>query len=154
MKQISRWILTGFAGLSLLFCLETTIMWIRSYWSADALLVTDYTPMDNGSTDPNAAPASVQQSTQICSTHGEIVVTKSLRQVTAQTDPVGRQWVHPTDTFDFGDSFLNHCGFGWANNQTPGFSSANIFFPMWAIFLLTLLFPLRWFLNRRRNAEH
>jgi len=35
MRRLGRYILNGLTVLSLLFCLATVAMWVRSYWVVD-----------------------------------------------------------------------------------------------------------------------
>jgi hypothetical protein len=35
-KRICRWVFNGLAGVSLLLCIATVVMWVRSYWREDS----------------------------------------------------------------------------------------------------------------------
>jgi hypothetical protein len=41
MKRLGRWLFNGVASLSMLICLATAVVWVRSYWVADSLLWMD-----------------------------------------------------------------------------------------------------------------
>ncbi len=38
MKRIGRYILNGFTVLSLLLCMATVVLWVRSYWVCDVIV--------------------------------------------------------------------------------------------------------------------
>jgi hypothetical protein len=63
-KRIGRYILNGLTGLSLLLCLVTVGLWVRSCWVADGL----YRVLQNGQLGENH----VFRTLTVCSNRGRL----------------------------------------------------------------------------------
>lgn len=148
MRQFFLWVKIGFAIVWLLLCFDLGVMWIRSYGISDSLSQTVVTP-------PNADDASSQSTEQItilALEHGEVVAARAVRYVADPQPGAGWHWTHPPyEEYDFGPSFLNHCGFSITTQQNPGFSAVRVLFPIWTVFATAILFPVIWLLRFLRK---
>jgi hypothetical protein len=158
MKSFRRWLFSGIAAISLVLCLATAAIWIRSYWVSDAFLNFRYLPPDMSVATKDFLPRTNQQFTDISVLRGELLVVRTLRPVgyTGTSDGWNRLTQHTLPLLNRGTSFLNHCGFALGMDHPadyPGASSFRLLFPLWGIVLLTAILPFWWLLRFRRTIE-
>jgi hypothetical protein len=149
---VRRKIITLFAALSLLLCLATVVLWVRSYWVAEAFKISaEYT-----------TPLEVRSQVLLFS---EGVVTFSRRDAIALS--MKERWslrfeipsahvaiVPPPPPESPSRGFA---GFGTSDRQVVangmGISQKFLSLPVWPVVAVFGILPAAWFMTRCRHAD-
>jgi len=149
MKRILRSASRGLAALSLLLCIATCVMWVRSYWVVD-----EWMWVRSSVSTAHATVLTLKVMPQC----GGFLFSKqrivsqnlaSLRQI--ENDPPDGFAVFSYPQFHFG-SIRNNFGFAYHNEQTSDVRWASTYvdlqLPAWLLVLLFGAAPLRWYVVR------
>ena len=136
MRRIGRWMFNGLTVLSLVLCLATVCLWVRSHWRVDELVHVN--------ADGSALACDSQ--------HGTLVITS------ARAAPKDRGWQYssgkdegnPIDTsqlvYPFGwRAFAGRLGFAVDDND--------LYLPDWLFCVLFLVMPALWLRLWRRDRR-
>ena len=137
---MKRWVLNLLTAFSLLLCLSTAVLWVRSYWLRDSL---QRDTADQGIAVINGTDVRVG-----CN-WGKLVVYYS-SGISSDQPP------QPAWHYDSGASApirdLHWSGFSWESiSRQPLWVSWSLVLPLWVPFTLSAALPGLWVFSRRRN---
>jgi len=150
MKRLVRILFTSLAALSLLICLATAVLWVKSYKTAWIVFRT--------------TPPTELQFGASC---GELWAYHATDPIIQNSGPPG--WhINPYPTPDnvrdwgYGPRYLpfhfDHFGLGWGSGPyatRPSRTAAVLIVPCWLAFVLTLLLPPIWLYSwRSQRMRH
>jgi 4-amino-4-deoxy-L-arabinose transferase-like glycosyltransferase len=144
MRRFGRWIFNGLAALSLLLCVATAALWLRSYWTVDAIFHLN--PLHRS---------------DVYSDRGTLCLDITSTDESRNSSTAWRYW-HIRISSDRrrhleigeGQSFLARLGVGYLPNYLTlsGSSGAQFFLPHWLFCVMFLIAPVirrrRWLRNR------
>jgi hypothetical protein len=126
MPGVKRWLFNIAAGVSLLVCMVTAVLWVRSYWIVDSLQHSDR-----------------RRYAEMVSLYGTVSLqTSSLPQLPTTLD-VSIQWLHESAGADYRvmrSFYFAHDGY-----------TATVAVPHWFMLMLALLLPIAWTIKFRRR---
>jgi hypothetical protein len=159
MKRFRRWLFNGLAATSLLACIATATLWVRSYWVCQALVESRYLSPDKGVTNANFQVVANHRFTDVSFVQGELFVARTITPVGHSFPNRGWEWLPQNvvlPKIDLGTSFFHRCGFVLSMERPsdwPGASSVRLLFPLWMIALIMAIAPLRWFFQMRHRTK-
>jgi hypothetical protein len=142
MKRIVQHILNGLAVLSLLLCVATAALWVRSYYATESLRWAKGQLWQSWT----CGHGRVLYLRAIA--NGELERVASIRQIEPPcSDVTGKQWlVKRLDEF---------AGFGYGTGSSLGYQGRAWVVPLWFLLLLFAPLPLwrawRWVMARQRQ---
>lgn len=148
MKRVRGWLFNLAAGVSLVLCVATAVLWVRSYWTSDAVGFTRQVP--------------VPASRIVWSTTGSITYRHLTHTAGSLTAYQSAGWVYehgPAVSFDFGPNIHRFLGIAYADNTWnrgvfSGTREIAVRVPYWLLLAVTGALPIARFLlsPRRRRA--
>lgn len=152
MPPMPRRVLAVLSLFSLLLCLATVVLWVRSYWVSYGLLEVQYLPLDPSlSTYDGLPPRATQRVRDINAARGGLLVFQSYRAVGADIAGVisGRHWLHrPSST---APSVPNRFHFTFERKQDQFGRYIRLQLPFWGLVLMCAILPASWLLSARRR---
>lgn len=140
------------SAISLLLCVASAMVWVRSCWIFDALVDLRYSAPDPAAATADFAPIATQQFTLISFPRGVVLCSRSRRQVGySGSDDTWHRLIQPTPGPVIGPSLTNRLGFGFHRRRSPVGSSIRLLFPLWAVATLTAVLPVSWLLDLPRR---
>jgi len=147
MKRLRRWLFNGLTATSLLLCVASFAIWVRSYFVSDELSYT--------LGQIYQSTRQIDESTDVMSANGKIMVSHGVYAPTTNSTP---QWslsrFSPEESF-MGPEALNPMNGGPFSLQKDSSGGSTLLFPIWAIASVTTCLPAAWlfdfFLRRKRR---
>jgi hypothetical protein len=162
MKAFRRWVFNLMATISLLLCVATLTVWVRSYWVMTSFGDQRSLVPRIRIAPPDFRPTSVELTRNFVVSRGEVEGARIAFPVGQLSDmdfayfdsvsaPAVRAATPPP--IYVGNSWLNRRGFTASYSSDDRFYSswsATLAAPLWFIALLTSAIPARWLYLRRR----
>jgi hypothetical protein len=152
MPPMLRRLLTVLSIVSLLLCVATLVLWVRSYWVSDALLEVHYLPLDPSlSMHDGVPPRATQRVRGINAIRGGLLVFQTYRAVGADMVGVisGRHWLRQASST--APSTPSRFRFTFERKRSQYGRYIRLQFPFWGIALACAILPASWLLSARRR---
>jgi hypothetical protein len=152
-RRLRRWIFDGLALLSLILCVLTAALWVRSHWVLDAVGSVKFTSLDGrepftdfSNQTVDWLPRAIKSGIVFRSACGELSIVRDLMRVSFIPTLPGSYWVHgPVHGYQASTRF----GFAWEPHKDAGGNTFNKFvFPLWWLVAATSLLPMSWLVGR------
>ena len=158
MKRFRRAVFNMLAMLSLVLCVATAVLWVRSYWVQDVVSNTRYYPLDGHGVGSDWIPKLPEHYHDIPT---PIVIVRFVMVHTIRGEfLILQHWGRENILFTYAgwdlfhirvkepiQSQTMHLGFLWERVVRSDSNMLYVGIPLWTVFVLTAVLPGYWFIG-------